>query len=353
LPVARKRDVITTALQELESLGLSSSGSTVDKRLKLPEISPSTESALNNAANVATIGGGIAKIWDALDGSSSSSKRDDVTAKVWDTLAEVPNFNNINWEQVEADKRALKIPASVTTWLKSLGNVGSIGAGGAAIVGAVDGGNSTLKREFVEADERALKIPASVTTWLKSLGNVASIGAGGAAVVGAVDGGSTLKRELDQASNGVDLATLLDGVTPQFEDRSVSSSEVSGLESFLGKAATASSVGGALATVWSALDGSSGSSTKRELAINIPDSLSSHGLPRLVVPTESSWAPGPIAISKKRSDSTDAESTLQQIIAAIESATGGAGIARRSIGITPEQLQQIAAQLNTGTADLD
>jgi len=154
LPLARKREVITTALQELESLGLSKSGSTVDKRFKLPEISPSTESILNNAANVATIGGGIAKIWDTLDGSSPSSKRqDEGIAKVADSIG-----YNYKREFVEADERASKIPASVTTWLKNLGDVASIGAGGAAIVGAVDGGsNSTSEREFVEADERAFQ----------------------------------------------------------------------------------------------------------------------------------------------------------------------------------------------------
>jgi len=216
LPPARKREVITTALQELEYLGLSRSGSTVDKRFKLPEISPGTESALNSAANVATIGGGIAKIWDTLDGSSSNSKRqDEPTAKIWDVL--------------------------------------------------------TDKREFVESDERAFKIPASVTTWLKSLGNVASIGAGGAAIVGAVDGGSnsTLKREFDQAFDGVDLATPLNGATSQFENRgkissseTPSTSEVSGVESVLGKIAGAFSLGGTGATVFSSLEGSSNNSKR-------------------------------------------------------------------------------------------
>ncbi|OJA19798.1 hypothetical protein AZE42_05613, partial [Rhizopogon vesiculosus] len=60
-------------LQELESLGISTQRrSSEDRRFKLPEISPSTTSALANAANVATIGSGIAKVWEAVDGSSSS-----------------------------------------------------------------------------------------------------------------------------------------------------------------------------------------------------------------------------------------------------------------------------------------
>jgi hypothetical protein len=285
-----KRDLSPDDYQSLlESFGLSGSGSTVDKRFKLPEISPSTESALNSAANVATIGGGIAKVWDAIDGSSSSSKRD----------------------ETQFDERAFKIPASVTTWLKSLGNVASIGAGGAAVVGAVGGSNSSLKREldqafdgvdlttllngatsqFEERGKSSTKPSSSETPSTSQTsggGDILSKIAGGFSLLGA---GSTLlsdlknstKRELDTDAYGiglerphfVNLTTVLNGAAPQFEDRSVSSSEVSGLESVLGKVATAASVGGTLATVWSALDPSSSSTaSKRDIDMrSIPEEI--------------------------------------------------------------------------------
>jgi hypothetical protein len=152
LPVARKRDVITTAL---ESLGLSSTGTNVDKRFKLPEIPPSTESALNIAPNVATIGGGIAKIWHSLDESSSNSKRE------WDTAS-----HGIGLERPPAahplfDGRELRNQYPPTC--------------GAQIYG---GGLVSTKREFLDA------------------------------------------------LHGVDITTLLDGVTPQFEDRSIPSIDI-------------------------------------------------------------------------------------------------------------------------------
>ncbi|OAX37135.1 hypothetical protein K503DRAFT_783847 [Rhizopogon vinicolor AM-OR11-026] len=327
---ASSSDYYQGLLQELESLGISTQRRSYgeDRRFELPEISPSTTSALENAANVATIGSGIAKVWEAVDGSSSSpnSKRESNTA---------------------IDERAF---TSVTTWLKNLGNIASIAAGGAAVVGAVDGSSdstilkrqapnevdlaallngatsrfqartsskvsssevsglesalgkvavvssaggfvasllsafdgssNSTKREWTaidgigpdslpivetipQFDERGV-IPASVTTLLKNLGNVASIGAGAAAIAGALDGSSNstfLKREFDQPSNGVDLASLLDGVTPQFEDRNVSSGEVSGFENVLGKAAGVASAGSFIASLLSAFEGSSTSAS--------------------------------------------------------------------------------------------
>ena len=214
----------------LESLGLSGSGSTIDKRLKLPEISPSTESALEKAAHVATIGGGIANIWGNIGGSSS--KR----------------------EETEFDERAFKIPASVASWFKNLGNIGSIGAGGAAVVGALDS-NSTLKREldqafdgvdltallngatsqFEERGKVSVKPPAepSVKPSSPETPSTSQTSGGGdilgkvASGLGALSAGTsilsafnvTLKRELDQAFDGVDLTTLLNGATSQFEER--------------------------------------------------------------------------------------------------------------------------------------
>ena len=93
-----------------------------------------------------------------------------------------------------------------------------------------------------------------------------------------MDGGSssTLKREFEQAFYGVDLATLLNGATSQFENRgkttssktssseTPSTSEVSGVESVLGKIAGTFSLGGTGATIFSSLEGSS-NSTKRQL----------------------------------------------------------------------------------------
>ncbi|OAX37128.1 hypothetical protein K503DRAFT_801471 [Rhizopogon vinicolor AM-OR11-026] len=239
-------DDYQSLLQALESLGFSTKRHSVveDRSFKLPEISPGVTSTLNNAANVATIGGGIAKIWDAINGSSSSAKRK------WNTA-----IDGIGLERPPADN-------SITQF-----------------------------------DERAL--PASVTTLLKNIGNVISIGAGGATIVGDLDGSSNstfLKRELVQPPSGVDLAGLLDGVAPQFEDRSVSS--------VLGKAAGVASAGGFIASLLSAFEGSSNSGS----------------------------APAPTSAKRFTSDN---------------------GIVGLTDIITPEQLKQIAAQLSAQMADLD
>jgi hypothetical protein len=227
-------DDLQDLFQQLEALGLTSPGSDVgsntqrsveDRSFKLPEISPSVTSGLTNAASVATIGGGLAKIWEAVDGSSSSTS----TKREW--------------------------------------NIAVDGVGPVRPAGNADP---------TQFEDRAVKIPASLTTWLKNIGNVASIGAGGAAIVGAVDGSSnsTLKRE-PQVSDGVDLTTLLAEVASQLADPSImtratpeiSSTEVSGLESALSKLAGVASVGGTVATLFSAFDGSS-NSTKREFEWN-------------------------------------------------------------------------------------
>jgi len=119
---------------------------------------------------------------------------------------------------------------------------------------------------------------SNISSWLKNLGNIFSIGTGGLAIAGAVDGSfssNSTKREIEQAYNGIDLAALLDGATPQFNDRrsttpkisssevsvpKVSSSEVSSLESGLSKLAGVFSVGVTVASLVSGFDGSSNSS---------------------------------------------------------------------------------------------
>ncbi|OJA19797.1 hypothetical protein AZE42_05612, partial [Rhizopogon vesiculosus] len=232
-----------------------------------PKVSSSevsgVESALGKVAGVASAGGFVASLLSAFDGSSNSTKRE------WTAIDGIgPDSLPIVETIPQFDERGFTIPASVTTLLKNLGNVASIGAGAAAIAGAVDGSsNSTfLKREASDAN----------------LGNVASIGAGAAAIAGAVDGSSNstfLKREVDQPSNGVDLASLLDGVPPQFEDRSVSSGEVSGLESVLGKAAGVASAGGFIASLLSAFDGSSTSASANSASAKRSTSDSGTSIP--------------------------------------------------------------------------
>jgi len=360
-----KRDIATTDVNNIQ----------FDERaFKIPA---SVTTWFQNLGNIASIGAGGAAIVGAFDGSSNITKRE------WNTAIDGIGLERppIDSSVTQFDERAFKIPASVTTWLKDLGNVASIGAGGAAIVGAFDGSsNSTLKREWNTAidgiglerppvdssvtqfDERAFKIPASVTTWLKDLGNVASIGASGAAIVGALDGSNnSTKREFV----GVDLTIPLDEVTPQFEDRSVSSGEVSGLESVLEELAGVASTGGAIASVFSAFEGSS-NSTKRDLGIS--DITSFLGGPRPVITSPQHSSAPPMVASKKRSIPADAESILQQITAVVEGAIGGSdstsastkrftsagGVLGLTDIITPEQLQQILAHLNaTRMTDLD
>jgi len=248
-----KRDISPDDYQSLlESLGLSGSGSTIDKRLKLPEISPSTESALEKAAHVATIGGGIANIWGNIEGSSS--KR----------------------EETEFDERALKIPASVTTWLKTLGNVGSIGAGGAAVVGALDGGNSTLK------------------------------------------------RELDQTFDGVDLTTLLDGATSQFEERGRSPPHPPPTRP------------------------PTRPPTPPSAPPPNPSTLKHHPLPKPVV-------------KSGRSVISSAEGILAQLLGGALGGSDGISIKRSAYDpdpknahvLSPEELRQVLAQINARMVDLD
>jgi hypothetical protein len=112
---------------------------------------------------VATIGGGIAKIWDSLDGSSSSSKREWNSASHGIGLERPPTHPLF-------DGRELRNQYPPTCGVK----------------------------------------PAvtSVVTW-------ADLGLNGSS--------SSTKREFLDALHGVDITTLLDGVTPQFKDRSIPS----------------------------------------------------------------------------------------------------------------------------------
>ncbi|KAG1727808.1 hypothetical protein EDB19DRAFT_1832949 [Suillus lakei] len=272
LSSARKRDItadITAALQSLlqESGSVlsnvkrdSASSDVEDRSVKLPEVPSSVSTALEDAGNLASIGGGLAKIWDSLEGSPSSNN----TKRQVDSILPV-------------EERALKIP----------------------------------------------KISTSASSLFNDIGNVISLGVGADAIASAFSGSNSTRRDLDQTSDGVDVAGDFGGEALQFEDRSVNIP--SSVSSILGKIAGVVSVGGTAASLLSAFDGS-GNSTKRELGMDLGH-----------------------VHDEKRAVSSDIESILQQIIASLEGAststkrsTSDDGFLGLTHTITPEQLDELS-----------
>ncbi|KAG1724644.1 uncharacterized protein EDB91DRAFT_1350981 [Suillus paluster] len=218
LPATRKRDVtadLTAALQTLLEEGgsvssdvkrdLASSDSSGVEERGLPS---SLTSGLKNAANVASIGGGLANIWNAIDGSliNSNTKRQAVTTAADGSL----------------DNDQFPTPSIPTALLEN----------------------------------------RSLTSLLKSLGNVASIGFSASSIASALDGSGNTKRDFVPTSDEVDIAGALGGATPQFEDRSFKISPSA--ESALSKLANVASVGGIVASLF----GGSSNSTRRDLGMD-------------------------------------------------------------------------------------
>jgi len=204
---------------------------------------------------------------------------------------------------------------------------------------------------------------SDISSWLKNLGNIFSIGTGGLAIAGAVDGSfssNNTKREIEQAYNGMDLAALLDGATPQFNDRrsttpkisssevpEVSSSEVSSLESGLSKLADIFSFGGTVASLVPVFDGSSNSSgisiKRSDNDVISPDSPDSFIL----------------SAKEKRSITSDILGELVSLLGGVigESASGRGISIKRSASsnpgspgltdlLTPQELQELEQMLS-------
>jgi hypothetical protein len=167
------------------------------------------------------------------------------------------------------------------------------------------------------------------------------------------------------------------------------------LESVLGKVATGASVAGTLATVWSALDPSSSSTTsKRDIdtrsifsdveglfasllggsgggssgseptidvkrEFHLPSNFTLEELMNNIPETDLD-IPDPSLISE-RSIITSAEGFLAQLLGGVLGGSGGISIKRSAYDsdpniadvLTPEELQQVLTQLNARMVDLD
>ncbi|KAG1737548.1 uncharacterized protein EDB91DRAFT_1083059 [Suillus paluster] len=328
LPAARKRDItadITAALQTLldeagsalSDVKRDSASSDVEERaIKLPEISSSVTSGLRNAANVATIGGGLANIFNAIDGISSTNNTrrqaeslpEERSFKIPTSLKNIGNnasigfgadaifnaFNGTKRDSIQTsdgvdgagaapqfEDRSFTLPSSI---LSKIPIAASVGGTTASLFSAFDGSSDSMKRDLVTPElppsavdgslsndqsptpsiPTALLEDRSLTSLLKSLGNVASIGFSADSILSAVDGSSNTKRDFVQTPDEVDIVSL-GGATPQFEDRSLTIP--SSAASILSKLATAASVGGTAASLFSAFDGSS-NSMRRDLGMD-------------------------------------------------------------------------------------
>ncbi|KAG1725811.1 uncharacterized protein EDB91DRAFT_82594 [Suillus paluster] len=164
---------------------------------------------------------------------------------------------------------------------------------------------SDVKRDSTSSniEDRSIKPPvlsSSATTGPKNTGSLYSIGGDLIAIWNAINGSpssSNTKRDLILTSDGVDITRTLGGAASQFEDRSFTIP--SSVENALSKLASGTGVGGTVASVLSAFEGS-GNSMKRELGV---DARHNHDQKRVV--------------------SSDVESILRQIIAAYEGAMDG------------------------------
>ncbi|KAG1882850.1 uncharacterized protein F5891DRAFT_1203789 [Suillus fuscotomentosus] len=134
---------------------------------------------------------------------------------------------------------------------------------------------------------------STASTWLKDIGSIISLGSGVNEIVNAFDGSNSTRRDLGQTPDGVDVNGALGEPAYQFKDRSFTIP--SSVSNILGKTAGIVSAGGTIATILSALDGSS-NSTKCEL-----DTGMGH-------------------VDDRKCASSDIESILQQIIVALEGA---------------------------------
>ncbi|KIK35214.1 hypothetical protein CY34DRAFT_592760, partial [Suillus luteus UH-Slu-Lm8-n1] len=196
-----------------------------------------------------------------------------------------------------------------------------------------------LKREadsILPVEERSLTVPklsSTASSWLNDIGNVISLGVGANAIASAFDSSNSTRRDLDQFLDEVNVDGASGGAF-QIEDRSFTIP--SSVSSILGKAAGIVSAGGTVATIVSALDGSS-NITKRELGM---ESGRVH--------------------DQRRAVPSDIESILQQIIASFEGATDASSntsvststSTKRSTSdndflgltdiITPEQLDELS-----------
>ncbi|KAG2125600.1 hypothetical protein BD769DRAFT_828597 [Suillus cothurnatus] len=179
------------------------------------------------------------------------------------------------------------------------------------------------KREvdsILPVEERGFTIPkisSSTSNLLSSIGSIISLGVSAGGIADAFSGSNSTRRDLDQTSDGVDVGGDLGIEALQLEDRSFSS--------VLGKAASLASAGNVIATVISALDGSS-NSTKRELD------------------TDSGRVQ-----DQRRAISSDIENILQVILEGVDSTSTST---KRSTSdndflgltdiITPEQLDELS-----------
>ncbi|KIK34807.1 hypothetical protein CY34DRAFT_812664, partial [Suillus luteus UH-Slu-Lm8-n1] len=193
-----------------------------------------------------------------------------------------------------ATARKRDITTDITAALQTL-----LQAGGSVL------SDVNLKREadsILPVEERSLKIPklsSTASSWLNDIGNVVSLGVGASAIASAFDSSNSTRRDLDQFLDEVNVDGASGGGAFQIEDRSFTIP--SSVSSILGKAAGIVSAGGTVATIISALDGSS-NITKRELGM---ESGRVH--------------------DQRRAVPSDIESILQQIIASFEGATDVSG----------------------------
>ncbi|KAG1864020.1 hypothetical protein C8R48DRAFT_196894 [Suillus tomentosus] len=295
LPPARKRDItadITAALQTLLQEGSSVLSDINVKRDTTSDIVQPIAAALNELP--------------------STRKRDitaDITAALQTLLQEGSSvLSDIN---VKRDTTS-DITAALQTLLQE----------GSSVLSDIN-----VKRQadsILPVEERS-----TASTWLKDIGSIISLGSGVNAIVNAFDGSNNTRRDLGQTPDGVNGA--LGEPAYQFEDRSFTIP--SSVSSILGKTAGIVSAGGTIATILSALDGSS-NSTKRELDT---------GLGR---------------VDDRKRASSDIESILQQIIVALEGAedalnststptstkrfTSDNGVLGLTDIITPEQLDELS-----------
>jgi len=184
---------------------------------------------------------------------------------------------------------------------------------------------------------------SDISSWLKNLGNIFSIGTGGLAIAGAVDGSFTsnsTKREIEQAYNGIDLAALLNGGTPQFNDRRSTTPKISSSE----VPKVSSSEVASLVPVFEGSSNSSGISIKRsDNDVIGPDSPDSFIL----------------SVEEKRSITSDILGELVSLLGGVigESASGSGISIKRSASsnpgapgladlLTPQELQELEQMLS-------